>query len=197
VAEHDELKLVRPLGEKMTYQDWEGYENGQKVRVRIDADGAVVEKKYIVETNGKPGRPPGGKNAPFFKVYRYNWLDLMQKKYLTFHDVGVFFSLTTFLGWERGYLVHPGTLLPASEKEIAELMGFSRAGLHRYIKALEEKGLVAVLRGTGGKPNRIFLSPDVVYFGKYSSPVDVPEFKGDYKPEIHINRRKKSNGKEG
>jgi hypothetical protein len=62
---------------------------------------------------------------------------------------------------------------------------------------LQEKGLVAVERTKRGQPNRIFLNPNVIYFGKYADPGGMPKFKGEFKPPIKVKRNLKATGKEG
>jgi hypothetical protein len=64
--------------------------------------------------------------------------------------------------------------------------------MFRYIKELEEIGLVAVKRtGERGTANEVYLNPDVIYFGKYAFTEDMPKFSRNFKANTPVKRNKK------
>jgi DNA-binding MarR family transcriptional regulator len=172
----------------------EGHIGRNHVRV-TDAVTGEVMATYWEETKGKPsGRPPGGRDAEFMKVYRTNWLDICQNRRLTFTEAGVLMHLLCYVGWESNFLVHPKTGENLSTSELAEMLKCDRSTLHEAIASLNRKGVLAVVKRGEGRANHILFNSHIAFFGKYikdSSEHDV--FTDvEWKPPVKIKYREPS-----
>jgi len=102
----------------------------------------------------------------FYKVYYDNWSDIIDKKQLSFQEIGVLMSLMRFINWESNYLVHPKTGENLNLSELAKLLKTSRSDLSQYVDRLHNKGLLAkVSTGGPGFPNHYILNSNILFRG--------------------------------
>lgn len=138
---------------------------GKKYKTITDKETGEIIKEYWVEERDKSSGKPPGKRAHFFKVYRTNWLDIIQNKRLTPYETGIFSSLLAFLDWQSPYIVHPQTGENLNESEIAKLISVDRSQLNTTLQSLCEKGLIKKVCGGKGRPNHYMLNTNVVFYG--------------------------------
>ncbi len=140
---------------------------GTKEYVTItDSETGEIIDGFWRERREKPsGRPPERQRVRFFKVYEKNWADIIDKKKLTFQEVGVFMTLLRFIDWESNFLVHPKTGKNLSGREIAELLGVDKNRMNDYLNRLNDKGLLAIIKRGRGAPNHYILNTNVVFKG--------------------------------
>lgn len=164
-----------------------------RTHVRVsDAVSGEVVAAYWEETRGKPsGRPPRRTDAEFMKIYRSNWADICKHRRLSFTEAGVLMHLLAFVGWESNFLVHPKTSENLSESELAELLDCDRSTLHLALKALNNKGVISIVRRGDGRPNHYLFNSHIAFFGKYMKDIHEHEVFADvaYKPVTYIKYR--------
>lgn len=165
----------------------------------IDTDtGELLQTVHVPDTHRLASFPapehPRYKRPPFFVVYRPNWLDIVRKKRLTFHEVGVFMSLLAFLDWQGTSLVHPDTGAPLNESNLAELLKTDRKHLSDTLRSLNDKGMVFLINKGRGNPSGIMLNSHVVFFGKaIKDPTEHAHFEScNYEPVRRVHYRKVS-----
>ncbi len=135
---------------------------------------------------------PRYQRPPFFVVYRPNWLDIVRKKRLSFHERGVLASLLAFLDWQGTSLVHPDTQIPLNESSLADLLGSDRKSLSETLKSLNDKGMIFLINKGKGNPSGIMLNPNVFFFGKtMKDPTEAAHFGTcNYEPVRRVAYRK-------
>lgn len=130
--------------------------------------GEILDQYWRERRKTPSGRPPGneGKQPNFYRVYCTNWADIIDKKKLSFAEIGVLMSLMRFVDWESNFLVHPYTRKNLSLQEIANLLKAERKNLIVHMESLHKKGLIAVLKcGGNGFPNHYILNTNVLFKG--------------------------------
>jgi len=130
--------------------------------------GEVIDEYWNNRTRGKIGRPPkeSGKKPHFYRVYCSNWADIIDKKRLTFVEVGVLMSLMRFVDWQSNFLVHPKTGKNLNASELARLLKTSDSHLPEHLEVLHKKGLLSVVKcGGKGYPNHYILNSHVLFKG--------------------------------
>ena len=161
------------------------------VRVIDIETGEVLSQHWDEQRKAPSGRPPDSAKKPhFYRVYCTNWADLIDKKRLTFVEVGVLMSLLRFTDWESNFLVHPRTGKNLSASEIAGLLKTDRAGLMKHLEALHRKGLLAIVKcGGNGYANHYILNSHVVFKGSRMKDLNEHErFSKDcpYEPPLRV-----------
>lgn len=167
--------------------------HGNRDHVRIlDAGTGDVMASYWEERRSKPtGRPPGGKEARFVRLYQSNWVDIVREKRLSLTELGLLTALLAFVGWESNFLVNPDTGKNASVSDVSRLLGMDRSRVHEGLVALNKKGFIALLKLGDGRDNHVLFNSNVGLFGKrlkdkaeHDAFSDVP-----YKPKVVINHK--------
>lgn len=165
-------------------------QRGAKEHVRIiETETGELLASYWEETRAKPtGKPPGGRDAEFMRLYRTNWVDIARNKRLTPHDAGVFMFLCGFVKWESNFLVHPDNGENLTISSIAQLLGIDRSNISDCVNRLNRAGFVAILKRGDGRENNILINSNVAFFGKYLK--DMSEHATfdnvEYKPAVRI-----------
>lgn len=161
--------------------------------------GEIFDAFWRVRMKSPPGRPPEKARTPdFYKVYATNWRYLVRKKSLSLNEIGFFFSLLMFLGYESNFLVHPKTGKNVSGREIAEELWMDVGYTLDLLKRLQEKGLLAAVTIGRGYPNHYILNTNVVFKGNriknmgeherfIDSPLGLPV-------TVHYKERKEGDG---
>lgn len=167
--------------------------NGKIYRTITDKEtGEIISQRWIVEQSKMPGRPQGGKKAHFYKVYATNWREIIKKKELKLHEVGLLSSLMIFLSWQSAFLVDPETGRAVNESRIADILGYDRGHLHEVLERLIAKGLVAKVTKGNGRGNNYMLNTNLFFFG--NTILDINEHNAflvdcEYDPAIKIKYR--------
>jgi len=133
-----------------------------------DIETGEILDQFWRERRKKPsGRPPdGGKQPNFYRVYCTNWADVIDRKRLTFSEIGVLMSLMRFVDWESNFLIHPITRQNLSCQEIAKLLNTERNRLNEHMEVLHKKGLLAIVKcGGNGFPNHYILNTNILFKG--------------------------------
>jgi hypothetical protein len=141
--------------------------------IETTAYDAETGQKYGGQWEGTfrsaPGRPAGrfGEDKPeFFRIYCANWADIIDKKRLSFVEVGVFMSLLRFVDWQSNWLVHPKSRRNLNASEIADLLKADRSSMCEHLKRLHDKGMLAAVSTGKGSENHYLLNSHVVFKGK-------------------------------
>jgi hypothetical protein len=140
--------------------------------VETDVYDAETGERYAGDWKGtlkrRPGRPQGfDLNKPeFFRIYCANWADIIDKKRLSFVEVGVFMSLLRFVDWQSNWLVHPKSRRNLNASEIADLLKADRSSMCEHLKRLHDKGMLAAVSTGKGSENHYLLNSHVVFKGK-------------------------------
>lgn len=161
----------------MSFELREGTDEKGKYRQYVDTEtGEVSEKEYLRSFYVKDGhyllqidpslKDEKGRQPWFFRIYRTNWMDLILRKRLSIHELGVLVALMTFLDWESNYLVHPKTKELLSLNKLAELLQTNRDQLDKTIKSLNDKGLVAITSKGKGRGKAFQLNSHVLFYGE-------------------------------
>lgn len=165
----------------------------------IDSDTGELVKTVNIPDGHRlasfpPPENPRYRRPRFFMVYRPNWLDIVRKKRLTFHEVGVLTSMLAFLDWQGTSLVHPDTGIPLNESTLADLLGADRKRLSETLKVLNDKGMVFLINKGRGNPSGIMLNSNVFFFGKaIKDPTEHAHFEDcNYEPAQRVHYRKAS-----
>jgi len=174
--------------------------HGNSVFIRIidKETGEVLSEKWEVGMKAKPGRPPvkEGRRPHFYRVYCTNWADIIDKKRLSFVEIGVLMSLMRFVDWESNFLVHPVTGKNLNLSELAKLLKTSDSHLPEHINSLHKKGLLSIVkRGGNGYPNHYILNSHILFKGNKIKDLNEHEiFNRDcpYEPPVKIKYKEKA-----
>lgn len=170
----------------------EDYVNGRKhVRVLDKETGDVVSQYYEEarsKPSGRPQKPLDGREAEFMKVYRTNLLDVCHNRRLTFNEAGVLMHLLSFVSWESNFLVNPKTKENISESEMADYLKCDRSTLHDALTALNDKGMISIVKRGNGRPNHFLFNSHIAFFGKYMKDLNEHTVFGNvaYEPPVRI-----------
>lgn len=172
-------------------------EDGDK-RYIVNDDGEVLHEQTKVENWVQQGErtlviKPGGKKErvtgpEFIKLYRTNIIDIITAKKLSMVERGVFLSLLVFVDWQSNYLVHPTTKKVLNDSSLSALINYDRWALADATKALNDKGLLIILKNGNGRGNSYMINTNVVFNGRKIK--DINEHKSfdnvAYKPAIKV-----------
>ena len=146
------------------------------------------KRKYV--RDGSNNRAVG-----FYKVYYENWAEIIDRKQLSFQEIGILMSLMRFVNWESNYLVHPKTCKNLNLSDLARMLKASRSDLGDYIDRLHKKGLLSkVSTGGPGFPNHYILNSHIVFRGnKIKDMSEHNRFNQDcpYDPKKGINYKER------
>lgn len=163
-------------------------------RIVNNKSGEILSTKFIKESDKPAGRQPKTKQPHFYKLYRTNWQEVVKKKHLTPYEVGVFFMLLSFVGWESNFLIHPKTGANLNCSQLSILTGIDRSTLTNTLDKLNRKGFIAVVKCGDGNSNHYLLNSNLVFWG--SQIKDVSEhsrFIKDcpYKPTVELKYKER------
>jgi hypothetical protein len=160
--------------------------------------GEIINEYWNSRTKSPLGRPAGstGKGPHFYRVYCSNWADIIDKKRLSFIEIGVLMSLMRFVDWESNFLVHPVTGKNLNASELAKLLKTSDSHLPTYLDALHKKGLLSVVKcGGNGYPNHYILNSHILFKGNKMKDLNEHErFNKDcpYQPPATVKYRERA-----
>jgi len=166
-------------------------DGGTVCQMIVDSEsGELYSRKFIKESDAQNGRPPNsGKQPHFYKLYCTNWQDLVKKKHLNPYEVGVFFMLLSFVGWESNFLVHPKTGANLNCSQLSQMLDIERMQLSDTLALLNKKGLLAVVKCGDGRANHYMLNSNVVFWGsKIKDTAEHSRFVSDcpYEPPVML-----------
>lgn len=179
------------VSEKTVFISSEKSGSREFVTVTDKETGEVISQYWKQTKSGGYTPPVQGKQPNFYKLYATNWQDIIQKKRLSFNEVGLFVSLLSFLDWESPYVVHPETGKPLSCYAIAKLLQCDRKHIETILERLCDKGMVAKVNRGYGYSCHYMLNSNVVHFGKYMRDLnDHNNFSNcPYKPPVEVKYR--------
>jgi len=140
--------------------------NKEHVTITDIETGEIINSFWRERRKAPSGRPAEGKKPHFYRVYCSNWNDIIDKKRLSFAEIGVLMSLMRFVDWESNFLIHPRTGNNLNASEIAKLLKKDRGSLDEHIKRLYDKGLVSIVKcGGSGYENHYILNSHILFKG--------------------------------